>query len=294
MVPGLDAGINDGMPCSVFFWEVAHPGSDLLPRLHHPKGWEGLPEGHEAQTEGPCVAEQHSQMETRLRSRQLFHQTSLCLCGRRGQCRLQMLREPLCKVLLMNHEMSFWTWKSLLFLCPSLIQACLPFSEALFSRFLQPLKSIGVKHMLQCFQSCNLSFIFLQFLCSSHAAQCMDQSSTNKSACCSLLVCALCQLKPHERSQGNMVWCTWPVKCTQNGSSKARGALCHWHQLTMYLGKVPARGARQKGARTGSLLSSAGMDPLPVTKITAALSRHCFPSPTTHHAFHCRIDLSTA
>lgn len=138
----------------------------------------------------------------------------IVFAGRRGQCRLRMLRKPLCKALLMSHEMSFWTWKSLLFLCPSLIQACLLFSETLFSRLLQPLKSIGVKHMLQCFQSRSLSFIFLQFLCSSHATLCMDQSSTNKSACCSLLVCALCQLKPHERSQGNMVWRIWPVKHT--------------------------------------------------------------------------------
>ena len=29
VVPGLDAGISDGMPCSEFCWEVAHPGSQV-------------------------------------------------------------------------------------------------------------------------------------------------------------------------------------------------------------------------------------------------------------------------
>lgn len=92
--------------------------------------------------------------------------------------------------------------------------------------------------MLQCFQSHSLSFMF--FAVPVFLAGCVYQSSTNKSARRSLLVCALCQLKPHKRSQGNTVQGAWPAKRTQNRSSKAGRAFCHQAPTHDVFGQGPS------------------------------------------------------
>lgn len=96
--------------------------------------------------------------------------------------------------------------------------------------------------MLQCFQSHSLSFFFFFFSVPVFLAGCVYQSSTNKSARHSLLVCALCQLKPHKRSQGNTMQGAWPVKGTQNRSSKAGGAFCHQAPTHDVFGQGPSPG----------------------------------------------------
>lgn len=72
---------------------------------------------------------------------------------------------------------------------------------------------------------------FPQFLYSSNTVLCMYQSNTNQSvelpsdhSTPSHLfeTCSLCQLKSHQKPQGNTMWRTLPMKDTQNGSSKAQ------------------------------------------------------------------------
>lgn len=76
----------------------------------------------------------------------------------------------------------FWTWKSLLFLCPSLIRVGLFQSEALFSRSLQPIEvNRSWAHALMLLKPWSFISFFLQLLCFSCIGLYLYRFNTNKS-----------------------------------------------------------------------------------------------------------------